>query len=124
MEKTIPQHLRAIGFHYGSSQWEGRYERVYNSVESYIDIKNLILGADANTKIFAMRDIATLIIDLLSRDEKRDLYSVLKNQLSDNRMCDIGYPPTYADEADTITVSKASEAALKRLEEYIKDVDL
>ena len=75
MENTIPQRLKSRVSSYGFSQWEGAYEHLYHSLQSYTDIKTLVLGDDPNTKIFAIREIVPWVVDLLSTDEQKDCTS-------------------------------------------------
>lgn len=115
MDTQIAKRLKEKRVNYSPYQWEGGYNWIQDSINSYEDLKKLLLEKNTNTKIFTMLRIIPEIIDLLSQIETRDLAEVLQTQLSDNRMCEISYPGSYADEEDDSTVASSARFALQQI---------
>lgn len=118
IEKTnaIAHRLQERKIHFSPYQWEGGYNHLYDSIRSYSSLKKFLQEDDVNTKIFTMKEIAPLVTDLLTEEERRELLDILKHQLTDDRMCDIGGSTSYADNEDTLTVSRSARYALSELE--------
>lgn len=114
---AITHRLQERRTHFGPHQWEGGYNHLYDSIRLYSDLKMFLQNDDANTKIFIMKEIVPLVVDLLSEEERSQLSDILKRQLRDDRMCEIpSAGASYADEEDTTTVSSSARYALNELE--------
>jgi hypothetical protein len=113
---SIAERLTKTKTEYSSSQWEGGYNGLYDSVKSYGDLKRLILSDDVNTKIFTMTNMIAPLTDLLSETETEELSGILREQLTDDRLCQIpGGSTSYADDEDISSVSNSARYALSTL---------
>jgi hypothetical protein len=117
MVNRINEKRANFSFH----QWEGGYNHLYDSVKSYVDLIKVLQEDDENVRIFTMSNIIPLVADLLSKDERKNLSDILKNYLSDDRMCRIASAgASYADDEDTRTVSDSARNTLDFLKEQEK----
>jgi hypothetical protein len=104
---------------YGCSGWEGGCIWLYESVRGYDDLRTVLERGSVNDRIFALRTIAPEILDLLDEAERKDLRKALAANVSDERMCDIGYGGSYADDEDTTTVAGAAIFALTEFDKFV-----
>jgi len=96
-------------------QWERSCSWEYDAVKSFSDVERLINADSANTKIFALMYIVPVVSSFLNPERKQRLAGLLRGDLDDGRMCEIGYSGLYADEEDTTTVASAARYALDAL---------
>ena len=96
--------------------WERDCIGLYDSIRCYNDLKQFILDERTNTKIFTIATIFPLIAGLLTEQQRTELVPILQESLSDNRMCEISYGRTNADDEDNSTVSESARFALNLLE--------
>ncbi|RLG27030.1 hypothetical protein DRN76_00615 [Methanosarcinales archaeon] len=125
MGNPIAERLKERRVNFGPHQLEGGYNHLYSSIKSVKDLVLLIYRDDVNTKIFTMLHIVPQVVDLLTLDERVSVFHAIKQQVMDERMCNIGYSTSYADEEDTTTVAGAARSALgnhsrmKKLEDFL-----
>jgi len=101
MGNPIAERLKERRVNFGPHQLEGGYNHLYSSIKSVKDLVLLIYRDDVNTKIFTMLHIVPQVVDLLTLDERVSVFHAIKQQVMDERMCNIGYSTSYADEEDT-----------------------
>ncbi|MDO8459873.1 MAG: hypothetical protein Q7S74_02065 [Nanoarchaeota archaeon] len=119
IDEIMANRLLERRVNFSSSQWEGRYNHLYNVIRCYDDVKGFIKCSDINTRIFTLVYIVPEIADLINIDERRELYDLIYGQFSDNRQVEIGSTMQCEDE-ETITVSSAARYALKKTEEHFR----
>ncbi|GEM_PF-5092012 len=97
------------------------YDHLYDSIRTYEDIAAMLLSADSNTLIVAMKGIVPLITGDLTSVQRKDLTQRIQRHLSDMRMWEFPYGGFQADEDDTTTVKEAANDALRKLEECLEE---
>jgi hypothetical protein len=114
----IAAKLASVRIPFSSSQWEGEYLHLYDSIRSYGDLRSALqVEGDANALIFLMRFLVPPAAELLSHEELEELSGVLRAHLSDHRQCRIAVDETgCADEEDALTVHDAAQFALDELD--------
>jgi len=116
----ICQRIQEGRYNHSWVSWEGECNRLYDMVQSYKDLKELIQNGDVNQKILTMEYIAPLVVDLLSKKEIEELYIIVRGHLSNDCMCTISYSAPQSDEEDTRTISGAAGSLIGMLELYAK----
>ncbi|MFH1510710.1 MAG: hypothetical protein ABIF10_03385, partial [Candidatus Woesearchaeota archaeon] len=95
--------------------WESVCSHLYDTIESYGDLKKFILSGTVNERIFSMKNILPDIVGLLTDPQRKELSDILKTKIHDDTLCDIGGSYSYADNEDTCTVGHAANNALSLL---------
>lgn len=102
-------------------QWEFSYGSLYGKTASYEDLRKHISSEDVNTRIFAIKHISPLILDLLTPEERADLAVLLKARLTDESQCQRDTEGDYRDESDDTTVADAARETLSKLEKDLEE---
>ena len=121
MGETILERLQQRRIQFSPYQWASGSKNLFG-IRDYEELCNYAWSDDVNTRIFINEYVIPEIVDILSLEQRGRLSDILRRQLPDKRMCEIGGSTSYFDNEDTRTVSGSAKAAIELLGERGKDV--
>jgi hypothetical protein len=119
-ENPFKERLKKLRFVFSPYEWKSAYLFLYDAVASFADLERFILCDDVNTKIFATIEIAPLVFDLLTKEERQILGYLFQNRFEDRRRCEVGNPLPLIFQDGITTVAESARYALAQLEVFEK----